>query len=331
MINLRHAKPIVLTFSVALMVLPDTGLAAAKKKNTLAQEMAKLKIPPAWYAATKVNWDVRKPWKQGRQEVRRILALGTQQSAREGMKLTYMYKLKGDIGNLHEYPMYTFMGQEYAWSIKAHEEYLQQFWSGKLKGHPLYAYRSMAKCYMHFGAYAKAEKILNLAQQQVTKMSRDQVETNRASNHEALGDLCAEMGRVPEAKQHYKKAGDVYLIAKPRYGRHLMPRRAEKVRAKLDMLSMRSLGTARLRDGSYSGASLGYGKPLSVTVKVAGGKIADIQVKHEEKIEMNATKIIPAQIIKKQSLQVDNITAATVTCDAIKASVLSALRKAGLK
>jgi len=41
--------------------------------------------------------------------------------------------------------------------------------------------------------------------------------------------------------------------------------------------------------------------------------------------------IIPKRIIDKQSLQVDGVTGATVTKDAIVAGTLQALRQAGLK
>jgi uncharacterized protein with FMN-binding domain len=56
-----------------------------------------------------------------------------------------------------------------------------------------------------------------------------------------------------------------------------------------------------------------------------------MQLKHKEKIELNATKIIPRQIIARQSLKVDAVTGATVTSQAIVDGTFDALKKAGLK
>ena len=103
------------------------------------------------------------------------------------------------------------------------------------------------------------------------------------------------------------------------------------MQTKLDLLSQSSLRGVSLRDGSYKENALGYSGDIKLTVTVRGGKVSDISMKHEEKIEQNATKIIPRRIIEKQSLQVDGISGATVTKDAIVAGTLRALRRAGLK
>ena len=89
--------------------------------------------------------------------------------------------------------------------------------------------------------------------------------------------------------------------------------------------------SGELRNGTYTGKSLGYVGDLSVTVRIRKGKIIGVQLQHEEKIDQNATRIIPQRIIEKQSLKVDGITGATVTYDAIIDGALKALKKAGLK
>ena len=68
-----------------------------------------------------------------------------------------------------------------------------------------------------------------------------------------------------------------------------------------------------------------------MTVTIQAGRIVDVQVDHAEKIDLGATEIIPQRIVEKQSLQVDAITGATVTCDAIIEGVFRALKQAGLE
>jgi len=54
----------------------------------------------------------------------------------------------------------------------------------------------------------------------------------------------------------------------------------------------------------------------------------DIRLQHQEKIERGATKIVPKQIIERESLAVDAITGATVTVQAIVEVVYRALENA---
>jgi fumarate reductase flavoprotein subunit len=113
----------------------------------------------------------------------------------------------------------------------------------------------------------------------------------------------------------------------------MLQRHAAKVQRKLDLLTMQSMQSVPLRDGSYAGKALGYSenKEMEVTVSIRGGKISDVQVKHEEKIDLGATRIIPQRIVAQQSLQIDGVTGATVTSQAIVDGALQALKQAGLK
>ena len=97
------------------------------------------------------------------------------------------------------------------------------------------------------------------------------------------------------------------------------------------LLSMASFAVAEMADGVYEGAANGFGGELKVSVTVADGKIADIQViSHGETagISDKALTETPAAIKAAQSTDVDLSTGATFTENAIKAAVEAAL---GLK
>jgi uncharacterized protein with FMN-binding domain len=140
-----------------------------------------------------------------------------------------------------------------------------------------------------------------------------------------------ERGNIKQATRHYQKAIALYPTSDQPYGRHLLRRRAAKVQTNLDLLMIKAIGSSKLRDGTYTGQSPGYGDDVTVTVMIRAGKIADVRVRHKEKIDQNATTIVPQRIIAAQSLKVDGVTGATVTYDAIIDGTLQALKKAGLK
>jgi uncharacterized protein with FMN-binding domain len=66
-------------------------------------------------------------------------------------------------------------------------------------------------------------------------------------------------------------------------------------------------------------------------VRVQGGRIVDVQLRHKEKIEQRATTSVPRQIVERQSLDVDAVTAATVTVQAVVEATYRALTRAGAK
>ncbi len=93
----------------------DAGRASegeGKKCETpsLKEAREKLKVPPSWFESVSVRYDTRKPWKEARGEIRRLLG-GDGDMVRQGMKLTYLYFQKHDIGDGHEYPLYLFVQQ----------------------------------------------------------------------------------------------------------------------------------------------------------------------------------------------------------------------------
>lgn len=300
----------------------------ATPKQKLNAELAQLVVPPAWLADVQSQWDVdNKPWKDGRVEIRRLLGKGDEASRREGIKLTWDYLQKKDIGDGHEYGMYLFLGGEPLWAVHVYRE-----WCARESHNypPFFGLKALASLYCDYGVFEEGEKLLKRGL--VTPPPKAVwKEVRQAEFHDALGDLYARWGKLDKAKASYRDAVRIYPLGRPPYGGHLLPRKAKKVEGKLRVLALQSLEGASLRDGTYKDNAEGYSGKVNLTVQIEGGRIADIDVQHQEKIDQNACVIIPKRIIDKQSLQVDGVTGATVTKDAIVAGTLQALRQAGLK
>ena len=240
------------------------------------------------------------------------------------MKLTWLYLQKNDINDGHEYPMYTFMGGEPLWAVKAANWYVYKPDSKA----PIHAFLYLASIYTQYGEYDRAVKTLTLA---LTRLPDPPMDVMRQADiHDAFGDVMAARGDLDAAKRNYEQAVRLYPAAKPKYGRHLLPRRAKKVQAKLDLLNYRPLDSATLKDGRYTDKALGYSGDINLTVIVKGGRVADIKTNHKEKIDQGACLSVPKNVITKQSLQIDSVSGATVTKDAIIAGTYRALKKAGL-
>jgi len=115
------------------------------------------------------------------------------------------------------------------------------------------------------------------------------------------------------------------------WGRHLIHRHVAKIQAKLELLERERLDLSRVRDGVYRGTSQGYAKALHAAVTVRAGRIVDIALKHQEKIDQGATRTVPQQIVARQSLKVDAVTGATITVQAIVDATYRALQRAGAR
>lgn len=314
----------------ALILVASLGVGADRPANTrppkpsLAKALAALKVPPSWFARTPVAWKTSRPWKEGRLEIRRLLALGTEAGHHQAIKLTYLYLKKDDIGNGHEWPTYLFLGGQTAWATRAYEEFLR-----KNPERNTHAYIDLMSCYRTFGEYAKAKAT---AQTALKNLPDDKWRVaNQAAVADALGDLHAELGDKAQTRKYYARAIELYPKSKQPYGRHLLARRAAKIRAKIDLMDIDAIEPGKVVDGKHTGDSLGYTGPLTVTVTVSGGRITNIAVRHTEKIHQNSTTIVPRRIVKAQSLKVDAVSGATVTSQAIVGATLNALRKAGRK
>ena len=73
------------------------------------------------------------------------------------------------------------------------------------------------------------------------------------------------------------------------------------------------------------------GNELGVKVKMDGGKIAAVEVVHQQEtagVGSKAIEALPAQIIEAQSTEVDAVAGATVTSTAIKDAVQKAIDQA---
>ncbi|MHC4879506.1 MAG: FMN-binding protein [Planctomycetota bacterium] len=305
----------------------DSSSAEAAAAAQLEKELGKLMIPPAWLTDVTSQWDMNKPWKEGRQEIRRLLGKGDDASRREGVKLMWDYKTKDDMGDGHEYGMYLFLGNQPLWAVAAFRERLA---GSEHEYPPYFDLKALASLYTERGMFSEAEKLLRNGLDWAPPKA-EWLEMRQAEMHDSLGDLYAAWGRLDDARTHYQASVRLYPLGKPPYGRHLLPRRAKKVQNKLDLLSMRSLKGATLEDGMWKHTALGYSGDVHINVRISGGRIDAINIQHEEKIDQGATTTIPQRIIDSQSLAVDGVSGATVTKDAIVTGTLEALRKAGLK
>lgn len=90
--------------------------------------------------------------------------------------------------------------------------------------------------------------------------------------------------------------------------------------------SIKNVDVSKLPDGTYSGKLKGsrFGNALKVTV--SGGKIGDIEiVKNMAVVIPNISSKLFEEVKEKQSLQVDCVSQATVSCKAYLKSLENAL------
>ncbi|HUT35304.1 MAG TPA: FMN-binding protein [Planctomycetota bacterium] len=299
------------------------GAAGRGAESRLDEALKALKVPPDWFADVKSDYNTQTPWKDARLHIRKLLA---ESKRREAIKLTYIYHVvqKNGSPDGHEYPMYLFLGGEYAWAAKVYAERL----APKPKG-VTFEYNALASLYARFDEYSRAIQTLKDA---LDHLPDPPWQINaKATVNDKLGDVYAALGDAEKAREHYDEAIRLFPTSNQPYGRHLLHRHAAKTQAKLDLLNRKAMDLAKLKDGVYRGSGIGYVKEVNATVAVKGGKITDIQLQHEEKIDMGATTSVPRQIIERQSLEVDAVTGATVTAQAIVQAVYEALQRAATK
>lgn len=87
-----------------------------------------------------------------------------------------------------------------------------------------------------------------------------------------------------------------------------------------------------LIDGTYTGTADGFRPGLVVEVEIENGKLVDIEiVEHNEvgrRYYQYPMQVIPEDIIAQQSTDLDAVSGATCTSDAIMAAVEDAVKKA---
>jgi uncharacterized protein with FMN-binding domain len=308
-------------FPTLLVVLCGVALCADPKPD-LAADLKALQIPPPWLAEVETTYDTSQPWKKARLHIRQLL---DQHKNREAIKLTYDYIVvrKAAPGD-HEYPLYLFLGGEYAWALRIYED--------RLKNDPQregIAYMNLAAIYRYYGKYADAERVLKQGLEHPPKAPWDV--PNAAKIHDRLGDLYAQTGRKADALREYGEAMRLFPTSKQPWGRQNLPKQVAKIQTKVGLLKRGNGDFGPLRDGVYRGRSIGYTKDVRVILNVRDGKVKHIKVEHQEHIEQHATETIPQAIVAKQSLQVDAITGATITSQAIVDAAYQAAKRAGMR
>lgn len=84
--------------------------------------------------------------------------------------------------------------------------------------------------------------------------------------------------------------------------------------------------------GIYTGSAMGYGGMLNLQVEVSNNRITTITIGENREttgLAIPAFNRVPAQIIERQSLNVDTVTGVTITSIAIIEAVREALLSAG--
>lgn len=292
-----------------------------QEKPSLETALADLQIPPPWLNSVVLDFDTTQPWNKAWDRIEQLLMTAKGSDRQEAVKLAYVYQEAGRAKTGYPASVY-FLAGERAWAIR---EFLA------LEEKNSTTYMRLASCYLHFGEYGLALENLEKAETQISETPPWDV-FRRAQVLEAKGDVYADMKDTDAAREAYRQAVGLYdQAALPSKQQYVKTRSIRSVKARLDILDQLALLTARLQDGTYDGAAPGYTDEIQARVTIERGRIADIQVDHQEKADLQATRIIPERIIQLQDLRVDAISGATITSHAVKASVFEALKKsAGL-
>ena len=142
-----------------------------------------------------------------------------------------------------------------------------------------------------------------------------------------LGGLARAQGEAAAAERHYNACiraaepkgsddSDIY------YGRFILM-------SKIALREMASgpVDLARLGNGVYVGKAYGYNSMITVSTTVQDGRIVEIElVDVDDKRPFDAASVIPQRIKDGQRLDVDAVTGATVTSDAIINAMKQGLR-----
>ncbi len=100
----------------------------------------------------------------------------------------------------------------------------------------------------------------------------------------------------------------------------------------LTLTGCSSNSTSTVKDGTYEETVAGRNADITVSTTIEGGKITAVEVtdnQETKEIAGGALTDVPAAIVAANSVNVDGVTAATITSDAIKTAVSNAIEKAG--
>lgn len=89
--------------------------------------------------------------------------------------------------------------------------------------------------------------------------------------------------------------------------------------------------SAALKDGTYEAKVIGHNAPMTVTVTIAGGKIASVSTKNLESFGVGKTalEVKGKEIVSRQSLGIDAMSGATLSSFALVQGVEECLKSAG--
>lgn len=91
--------------------------------------------------------------------------------------------------------------------------------------------------------------------------------------------------------------------------------------------------TATGADGVYEGQSAGYGGPIVARVTIRSGAIENIEVTGNSETEglgSVAIEKLPGKMLEEKTVEVDGVSGATISSNAIRKAVKAALASAGL-
>ena|SRR5712691_10815518 len=88
--------------------------------------------------------------------------------------------------------------------------------------------------------------------------------------------------------------------------------------------------TAAYRDGTYTGSGTSRRGNVNVSVTIQSGRIANVTISSvTTQYPVSRIAALPAQVVARQSAQVDNVSGATYSAQAFSLAVQAALSKAG--
>lgn len=93
------------------------------------------------------------------------------------------------------------------------------------------------------------------------------------------------------------------------------------------MCSVVTAFSAELKDGVYAGKAGGNNGPIHVVVTVKDGRLVEVEVTRCSDRRAGALKKLCREMVESNGTDVDAVSGATYTSDALKAAVKDALKK----
>jgi uncharacterized protein with FMN-binding domain len=150
--------------------------------------------------------------------------------------------------------------------------------------------------------------------------------SSQGDNYLLSAEICRLSGRYEQAITYYQKAASY----SNNWGGRGGGGRDITTRANANMEATKLLSTlniTRVPDGTYSASSPGYGGTLYINVKVSKGRIESVVVTQHRETSSFFTRAQPTtrKIVVQQGFDVDTVTGATITSDAIINAAVQAL------